>query len=559
MASWYRVIAVNEDKRPLDGVVIDAVDLTNNTVVGEKTTNEAGEALFTGLTGPQFFRPRVRRTAGSVGDRVYHGAIEIQIVGMSAGGSCYDAVVDPDGGGTHTKVEDAIVTALAASGNHYTILICDDVAMTATSDIGGIDKTIAIVGLSASAKQNIHSSTGADKWGGPVISAPSNTDMFKQASAKSGNDRGLIFSNVGLAGQDGEAILLVATADEIDFIEFDNCYFGLESSGGTYLVSNGLAAGTALGNIDIDVYNCGGVLAGFYENNSTPPDGLFAFDNRLTMTRWWTDGAGTGNQGNAADTSIVQGGYYVITNPMTVGAQGNNDQWEFRDFTLQTGCSGAAFLHAAADTNHKGVQYSNITFIATANDTDFGDFQGPSSNPQDNLYVVGIHGLIIAGVTPSGTFLTVDSDQTDPYVADIWAPDWGTVYSGPVITPAVPPVVDHGALTGLTDDDHVAYIRTNVGRATPNVVIGGTASGADLVLQSTSNATRGSIFAGGTTFEYDETSGQLKLTTTGSSAGLLIGSDVAMYRGAANALHIADDVHVPNVSVAGIVAAKIVL
>lgn len=52
--------------------------------------------------------------------------------------------------------------------------------------------------------------------------------------------------------------------------------------------------------------------------------------------------------------------------------------------------------------------------------------------------------------------------------------------------------LDHGgALTGLTDDDHTQYPLL-VGRAGGQTIIGGTGSGDDLTLQTTSNATKGS-------------------------------------------------------------------
>ncbi len=53
--------------------------------------------------------------------------------------------------------------------------------------------------------------------------------------------------------------------------------------------------------------------------------------------------------------------------------------------------------------------------------------------------------------------------------------------------------LDHGAaLTGLTDDDHTQYVLL-AGRATGQDIIGGTASGDDLTLESTSNATKGHV------------------------------------------------------------------
>ncbi len=60
---------------------------------------------------------------------------------------------------------------------------------------------------------------------------------------------------------------------------------------------------------------------------------------------------------------------------------------------------------------------------------------------------------------------------------------WQTVSAG---------VTDHGALTGLGDDDHTQYALL-LGRSGGQALIGGTASGDDLTLQSTSHATRGHI------------------------------------------------------------------
>jgi hypothetical protein len=62
--------------------------------------------------------------------------------------------------------------------------------------------------------------------------------------------------------------------------------------------------------------------------------------------------------------------------------------------------------------------------------------------------------------------------------------------------------LDHGALSGLSDDDHGQYLLL-AGRAGGQTVIGGTASGDDLTLQTTSNVTKGSyIFSEMTTVGY---------------------------------------------------------
>ena len=54
-------------------------------------------------------------------------------------------------------------------------------------------------------------------------------------------------------------------------------------------------------------------------------------------------------------------------------------------------------------------------------------------------------------------------------------------------------VTDHGALTGLADDDHTQYSLL-LGRAGGQTIIGGTGSGDDLTLQTTSNGTKGTYF-----------------------------------------------------------------
>lgn len=53
-------------------------------------------------------------------------------------------------------------------------------------------------------------------------------------------------------------------------------------------------------------------------------------------------------------------------------------------------------------------------------------------------------------------------------------------------------VTDHGALTGLSDDDHSQYALL-AGRSSGQILTGGTGSGDDLTLRSTTNATKGDI------------------------------------------------------------------
>lgn len=96
--------------------------------------------------------------------------------------------------------------------------------------------------------------------------------------------------------------------------------------------------------------------------------------------------------------------------------------------------------------------------------------------------------------------------------------------------------LDHGlALTGLTDDDHTQYALL-AGRAGGQVLIGGTAASDGLTLRANTNATPGSISFltgnGPTTLGTLASSGNLSLPVTGSTAGLTMGGDTQIYRGA---------------------------
>ena len=99
--------------------------------------------------------------------------------------------------------------------------------------------------------------------------------------------------------------------------------------------------------------------------------------------------------------------------------------------------------------------------------------------------------------------------------------DWDNIWSDAVHTHTAAGeggTLDHGlALTGLADDDHTQYALL-LGRSGGQTLIGGTASGNDLTLQSTSNATKGNIFFGTST--YDEVNNILIIGATSIFAGV---------------------------------------
>lgn len=74
--------------------------------------------------------------------------------------------------------------------------------------------------------------------------------------------------------------------------------------------------------------------------------------------------------------------------------------------------------------------------------------------------------------------------------------------------------IDHGSITGLGDDDHTQYALL-AGRSGGQILIGGTGIGDDLTLQSSSNATKGSIFFGAAGASlYDEVNDRLGVGET---------------------------------------------
>jgi hypothetical protein len=71
------------------------------------------------------------------------------------------------------------------------------------------------------------------------------------------------------------------------------------------------------------------------------------------------------------------------------------------------------------------------------------------------------------------------------------------------------------------------------------------ASGATGTITSTTHATKGHLYIGASTlFDFDEANGQLLIPTVGSGAGVLIGGDVLLYRGAADVLYSPDSVRI---------------
>ena len=86
--------------------------------------------------------------------------------------------------------------------------------------------------------------------------------------------------------------------------------------------------------------------------------------------------------------------------------------------------------------------------------------------------------------------------------------------------------IDHGGLSGLSDDDHAQYALL-AGRGGGQTLIGGTVAGEDLTLQSTAHATKGSVFFGAAQASaYDEVNDRFGMGTTTPNAPLEVKGDL---------------------------------
>ena len=590
--AWYRLVVVNEDARPVQGVIVEAVDLTDRAISATETTNRSGEVLFTALVGPHFFRPRLRRTSGTVGGKHFTGKVEVQVVGMDA--LCYDFVVDSDGGGNKTTLAAAVSASITAGGDR-TIWLCGDIS-EATIDIGGLGGGSRLI-IMASNRTSV------------TITAAISSDIFKQTTNGGNNGGGLEFHNVGFSiPSSNRAILSIEAGLEVQEVIFEVCRFDNQ-----FLIRQ--AGSTSMGSLTLSVIDCIGDLEGFYQvggiSPTFAPNILNAFDNNLVLENWWDGGSGNA----APDDTRIQGGHYGLGISSGITFASGESQQHFQDLTITFNAGNALFTTGVNSASIEDLSFQNIVIRFGAAGGTFGDF-GALNSSNSGLFIKNIFGYPGAGITPSGTFLTVDSDYTDVHIGNLLAKGFSTTYSGPsgvgddhglltglgdddhsqyvldsdiqsvdflvgtasaylsgeIVVGTTPggelgntwasPTVDathsgsahhdqahtlsshssldHDVLSGLGDDDHTIYALL-AGRGTGQTLIGGVNASNDLTLQSTAHATRGSIFLGTSSlFELVETTGRLKIPTVGINAGLEIGGDVLLYRSGANMLYTPD-------------------
>ncbi len=149
-----------------------------------------------------------------------------------------------------------------------------------------------------------------------------------------------------------------------------------------------------------------------------------------------------------------------------------------------TGIDKAAVVRLSSDASR------TITGIAksTASDGDVLTLINVGSNDiilsDENVLSTDVNRFVFGGGD-----VTLSADTSITLIYDDTSNRWRAFN---YIGSGGPGATDHGALTGLADDDHTQYALL-AGRSGGQQIYGGTASGNDLTIRTTSNATKGTI------------------------------------------------------------------
>ncbi|MES3005337.1 MAG: hypothetical protein V4664_00100, partial [Patescibacteria group bacterium] len=189
-----------------------------------------------------------------------------------------------------------------------------------------------------------------------------------------------------------------------------------------------------------------------------------------------------------------------------------------------TGVLSIGGLTGAVSTSSLGITSSQWTASSSDIYYSTGNVGIGTDTPSESLHVVGgvristlglvgvvhsdIDGILSSSLVDLGTEVIGNIDLTHFNAASNATPLTFWRGDGVWETP------DHGSMAGLSDDDHAQYLLL-AGRSGGQSIMGGTASGDDLILRSTSNATKGSIFFGNNgTVVYDEVNDRFGIGTT---------------------------------------------
>lgn len=330
-----------------------------------------------------------------------------------------DYVLDPAGGGSHTTLTAAVAAAIAAGGDK-TIWICSSPAAEDAVDLGGIGASDLIT-LASHSQHSV------------VLTAKANDDIFKQDTNGGGTDGGLKFRNIGLSIPTADyAAFFVNTGTQIKHLIFEECWFDMGAAGAFTGYPLRMAGSTnGLDAMGLRITNCNGTAQGFFKATGSaaqaPTEYFITYDNHLDMQQWWDGG------GNNAAPSVtdVAGGHYTLRAGIEY-ATGRDTQHFSTLYIVYHGAE-PLFKTGASSTGIDDHSYTDIKVEFHHNDGSFGNFGSHSAGQNDGLFIDAVFGIEASGIDLSGgTFLTVDADYLNTHIGDIHAPDFGTLYSGPL-------------------------------------------------------------------------------------------------------------------------------
>lgn len=219
-----------------------------------------------------------------------------------------------------------------------------------------------------------------------------------------------------------------------------------------------------------------------------------------------------------------QAGYVVIHN--TGGSIDVITTPTIVQFSPGTGVAGSSGITALTGDVTASGSGSVAATLATVN-SNVGSF---GTATQVGTFTVNAKGLITAAsnttisITSSAVsdFNEAAQDAVGTILTDTASVDFTYNDAGNTISAVVLPAgVDHNSLANLTTGDVHTQYALLAGRSGGQSLTGGTASGNNLTLQSTSNATKGKILFG--TSGYDEVNNRLGLTTASPTTTLVVG------------------------------------
>lgn len=414
---------------------------------------------------------------------------------------CYDYVVDANGGGTHETLSGAsgaFAAALAAGGNKA-IWMCNSETFSREEEVGGLAGTISISGHGASPGSG---GGTVSAFARIVLTAASNSNLFKQTTSKSGTSRGVTFRGVGVSGGSAKGVLSVQTGTEIDFIEFFDCWLAFPY----VVVADGALNG--IGNLAIHIERCGGSLTALWNCTTFAggPDRLRAMNNVISFATWWA--------GSGPDSVQVSGGEYTQA---AVQELGGISGFKLAGITLRSSVAGDTFTVSGTTQNGRDVSFKNIEFVALNDSAKLGNFASAGVNPCAGLFFDSINAYPASGFTPSGNFITVDANWNDVHVGDVYARGWSASYSGPAGVGD-----DHGNLVGLDSDDHTQYLLADGSRIADKLEIDDANFALDLI-SSNPRIT----FASGDFIEYDRANNLMEFYIGSTRLGYWIADGIS--------------------------------